>query len=192
MPAVFKLCAPRPAPGFQRTAATAPRQGRDASADSIDYTEIHSAEIHSDVKIDLMAKALTKGRAMDSTRPRSVTIIASLMIAFGFAEIVTGFTHNFFGLHTTDGAMSTYLGASIGACYAAAGFVILTMKRGAPILAMALLLVVVAGRISMVIIGLYPVDTLRQAVAMVLGTAIAAGFAIFIALKRSAFQRRLR
>ncbi len=120
-------------------------------------------------------------------RPRSITIVASLMIIFGFTEIITGFTHNFFGLHTAQAAVSTYIGAGIGAFYAAAGFVTLTMKRRAAIWAIVLLLMVVAGRISMVMIGLYPVNTFRQAVATILGTSIAAGFAIFIALQRVRF-----
>jgi len=110
------------------------------------------------------------------------------MIVFGFAEIITGFTHNFFGLHTAQGAVSTYIGASIGLLYAAAGFVILIMKRRKAVLAIVLLLMVVVGRISMVMTGLYSVNTFRQAVAMILGTSIAAGFAIFIALQRSAFR----
>ena len=110
------------------------------------------------------------------------------MIVFGFAEIVTGLTHDFFILHTAQGAVSTYVGASIGALYSAAGFVVLTMKRHAPILATALLLMVIAGRITMVATGLYPISNLRQAVAIILGTGIAAGFAILIVLQRSAFR----
>ena len=120
--------------------------------------------------------------------PRPVAIVALLMIVFGFAEVITGFTHDFFGLHTAQGAVSSYMGASIGVLYASAGFVILFMKRHKAVLAIVLLLMVVAGRISMVMTGLYPVNTFRQAVAMILGTSIAAGFAIFIALQRSAFR----
>jgi hypothetical protein len=110
------------------------------------------------------------------------------MIVFGFAEIITAFTHNFFGLHTTDQAVGTYLGAAIGAFYAAAGLLILTMKRRAAILALVLLALVVAGRLSLVATGLYPLNTIRQTAAMIAGTAIAAGFALFIALQRSAFR----
>jgi hypothetical protein len=62
------------------------------------------------------------------------------------------------------------------------------MKRRAAMLAIVLLLMVVAGRIYMVMTGLYPVNIPRQAVAMILGTSIAAGFAVFIALQRSAFR----
>ena len=127
---------------------------------------------------------------MKPPRPRTITIVASLMIIFGFAEIITGFAHNFFGLHTAQGAISTYMGASIGALYAAAGFAVLTMKRRAAMLAIVLLLIVVAGRIYMVTTGLYPVNTPRQAVAMIIGTSIAAGFAIFIALRRLAFRQK--
>jgi hypothetical protein len=125
---------------------------------------------------------------MEQRRRRDITIIALLMIVFGLAEIVTGFTHDFFGLHTAQGAVSAGIGASIGGCYTAAGFLILTMKRGPAILATALLTIVVAARISMVMTGLYPVETFRQALAMILGTSIAAGFAIYIGLKQSAFR----
>jgi hypothetical protein len=50
-----------------------------------------------------------KAKRMAPPRPRSITIVASLMIIFGFAEIITGFTHNFFSLHATQGAVSTYI-----------------------------------------------------------------------------------
>jgi hypothetical protein len=125
---------------------------------------------------------------MDQRRPLDVTIIASLMIVFGLAEIITGFTHNFFGLHTAQGATSTYIGAIIGALYAAAGFLIFTMNRHMAILAIMLLVVVIVGRIAMVMSGLYPVETFRQTAAIVLGTSIAAGFAIYIGIRRSAFR----
>jgi hypothetical protein len=115
-----------------------------------------------------------------------------LMVFFGLAEIITGFTHNFFGLHTAQGAVSTYIGASIGVFYATAGFVILSMKRRMVVVAIVLLLMVVAGRISMVVTGLYPVSTSRQALAIILGTSIAAGFAVFIASQRSVFDKSTR
>jgi len=125
---------------------------------------------------------------MDPSRPRQITIAALLMIIFGFAEIVTSFTHNFLGLHTVQGTASTYVGAGIGAFYAGAGLLILTAKWRAAGLAIVLLIMVVVGRILMVMMGLYPVSTLRQAIAMILGTSIAAGLAIFITLQRSAFR----
>ncbi len=125
---------------------------------------------------------------MDQRRLLDVTIIASLMIVFGLAEIITGFTHNFFGLHTAQGATAAYLGAIIGALYAAAGFLIFTVNRHMAILAIALLAVVILGRIAMVMSGLYPVETFRQAAAIVLGTSIAASFAIYIGIRRSAFR----
>ena len=43
---------------------------------------------------------LAEGQAF---RPFGINIIAILMILFGFAELVTGFTHNFFGISTTPG-----------------------------------------------------------------------------------------
>jgi hypothetical protein len=125
---------------------------------------------------------------MNPRRPLDITIIASLMIVFGLAEIVTGFTHNFFGLNTAQGAAAAYIGAIIGALYAAAGLLILTMKRYAAILAIAFLLVVVAGRVAMVMTRLYPVENFRQTAAIILGTSIAAGFAVYMGIRRSAFR----
>ncbi len=58
---------------------------------------------------------------MEQKRPRSITIIAWLMIVFGGAELPTGFTHDFLGLKTAQGTASAYLGAAIGALYFAAG-----------------------------------------------------------------------
>ena len=107
------------------------------------------------------------------------------MIVFGLAEIVTGFTHGFFGLHTAPGVVSAGIGAGIGALCAMSGFLVLTMNRRATAWAIGLLIVVVAGRISMVAAGLYPVDGLQQVLAIVAGTCIAAGFAIYIALRRA-------
>ncbi len=54
---------------------------------------------------------------MEQKRPRSITIIAWLMIVFGGAEMLTGLTHGFLGLKTAQGAASAYLGAAIGALY---------------------------------------------------------------------------
>ena len=125
---------------------------------------------------------------MPQRRTRSITIAALLMIVFGVAEIITGFTHGFFGLRTAEGAASTYVGAAIGALYAAAGVAIVTMRRGAAIVALVLLAMVVVGRLFMVAMDLYPLNTLTQTAAMIAGTAIALGFSIFIVLKRSVFR----
>src|SRR5579872_5648383 len=110
---------------------------------------------------------------MAQNHPRGIAIIAWLMIVFGIAEVITGFTHNFFGLHTTRGTMSAYAGAAIGALYAMAGWFVLTMKKHAAVAAIALLVAVIGGRIAMVVMGLYPIDSLMQAIAIVLGTSLA-------------------
>jgi len=125
---------------------------------------------------------------MDYHRPLDIAVIASLMIVFGLAEIVTSFTHNFFGLHTAPGAESAYIGSIIGMLYAAAGFLTLKINRHTAMFAIVLLVVVVAGRIAMVVSGLYPIGTFRQAAAIALGTSIAAGFAIYVGIRRSAFR----
>jgi len=53
------------------------------------------------------------------SRPRGIIVVAFLMILFGLAEVVTGFTHQFFGVTTANGATSAYAGALIGVLYAA-------------------------------------------------------------------------
>lgn len=125
---------------------------------------------------------------MSQRRPLDVTIIASLIIVFGLAEMITGFTHNFFGLHTAQDAISAYVGATIGALYAAAGVLIFTMNRRMAILALMLLVLVILGRIAMIVSGLYPLETFRRTAAIVLGTSIAVGFALYIGMRRSAFR----
>jgi drug/metabolite transporter (DMT)-like permease len=117
---------------------------------------------------------------MDRPRPADITVVATIMVLFGAAEIVTGFAHNFFGLHTAPGALSTYVGAIIGTLYAAAGFLVFAMKRS---WAICCLIIVVGGRIAMVLSGLYPIETLKQIAGIVAGTLIAAVFAVYIGLR---------
>lgn len=120
-------------------------------------------------------------------RARAVDVVAVLMILFGIAEVVTGFRHDFFGIHTANVTMAAYLGAAIGVLYAVAGLLILTMKKTAVAFALVLLIVVIIGRIAMVVMGLYPIGSRLQLVAIALGTSIAAAFAIFIRLNWNVF-----
>jgi hypothetical protein len=120
--------------------------------------------------------------------PRGIAAVALLMIAFGLAEVTTSITHRFFGLSTARVAISTYMGAAIGFFYALAGLMILSMKRWAARLAILLLIGVIVGRIGMVVTGLYPVDSLKQIFAMVLGTSLVTVFAVYIRLKWSFFS----
>jgi drug/metabolite transporter (DMT)-like permease len=124
---------------------------------------------------------------MDHGRPPGIIVVALLMIVFGCVEVVTAFTHNFFGLHITPGEPSAYVGATLGVLYAAAGVLILSMRRRAGSMAVGCLIVIVVGRILMTVAGLYPVTSIRQVLAMAGGTSIAAGFAVYIGMKRSAF-----
>jgi hypothetical protein len=120
-------------------------------------------------------------------RPLGITVVALLMIVFGLAEVSTGFTHRFFGLSTAPVRVSTYTGVAIGVLYAVSGLLILSMKKRAAALAIVLLIIVIIGRISMVVAGLYSVDSFKQALAIFLGTSIVAFFAIYIGLKWSWF-----
>jgi hypothetical protein len=109
------------------------------------------------------------------TRPRGLVVVALLMILFGLAEVVTAFTHNFFGIMTSHVTVSSYAATAIGAFYVVAGVLILTMKQWAAALAL-------------VVTGLFPLNSLEQIVAIVFGTAIAAVFAVYIGSKWRFFR----
>jgi hypothetical protein len=117
-----------------------------------------------------------------------MTIVSGLMILFGLAEVVTSFTHDFFGLSTTQMALSTIIGAVIGLFYIIAGLLILTMKKTVAAIAIILLIADVIGRGFMVIAQLYPTDSPKQIFAIILGTGIAALFALFIASRWKLFS----
>ena len=126
-------------------------------------------------------------KPVGQVRSRGIAVVVTLMIVFGVAEVTAGITHRFLGLSTAQGMIATYTGAAIGVLYAVAGLLILSMKRRAAALAIALLIVVIVGRVGMVVAGLYPIDSFKQVLAIILGTSIVAVFAIYIGLKWSLF-----
>ncbi len=113
-------------------------------------------------------------------RTFGIILSAILMVLFGLAEIVTGFTHSFMGITTSGREIFTYASAAIGVCYILAGLLVLTMKKWAAILAIAFLGVDITGRIALTLTGLYPTDTFENTFAIIAGTAIAAIFAVYI------------
>ncbi len=102
------------------------------------------------------------------------------MVLAGLAEVVTGITHNFFGITTSGLDVFTFSSAAIGLFYAVAGLLILTMKKWAAKLALILLGADIFGRIALVAAGLYPVDTPRNTFAIIAGTTIAVLIAGYI------------
>jgi hypothetical protein len=127
---------------------------------------------------------------MDTTpqRSRGLTVVGVLMILFGAAELITGFTHKFFSISIAPGAISTFMGSEIGILYAVAGLLILTTRRIAAALALGCLLVVVIGRIALVGTGLFPLGSFKQTFAITGGTALAASFAVYIGWKWQALR----
>jgi hypothetical protein len=127
---------------------------------------------------------------MNSTnkRPLTITIIALLMILFGIIEVITAFTHNFLGITTSQAALFTYSAVAIGALYIIAGLLILTMKKWAASLAIILLSADVIGRVTLIGIGLYPLNSNEQVFSIIAGTAIAIIFAIYIGLMWNSFK----
>jgi len=121
--------------------------------------------------------------------PLGVTIVATLMIIFGTAEIATGFRHRFLGISTSANLNATLAGAGIGALYLVAGLLVMTMKRRAVDLVLVCLAFVIVGRCIMVFTGVFPVNSPEQTFAIVAGTSIAILFAIYIGLNRKLFVR---
>ena len=123
------------------------------------------------------------------TRPLGILIVAILMILFGLAEVAAGFTNNFIGqVSTSTASLSTILGVTLGAFYFLAGLLLLTMRRTAAYITIVLLCGDVLDRVGMALAGLYPVDSFKQTFAILVGTAIAIFFAIYIAVRMKAFK----
>jgi len=122
------------------------------------------------------------------SRPLGITIVGLLMVLFGLAEVTTAFTHDFFGIKTSALNAASYLSALIGALYAAAGVLVLTMKRRPAAIALLLLAIVIVGRIVLVGSGLYPTESAENTLAIIAGTTIVAVFAVYIALKWRSFS----
>ena len=123
-----------------------------------------------------------------SKLPLGIAIVAVLMIVFGIAEIATGFTHHFFGLYTAEASAYTWAAVAIGGFYAAAGLLVLTMRKWAAALAIVLLAADIIGRSALVAVGQYPLDSPEQTFAIIAGTAIAAVFAIYIASRWGSYR----
>jgi uncharacterized membrane protein (UPF0136 family) len=114
------------------------------------------------------------------SRPKGIIIASVLMVIFGIAEISTGFRHSFFGISASQSILFTISGVAIGAFYLVAGLLTLTMKRWGAVLAIILLVADIFGRITLVITGLYPINSLENTFSIVAGTVIAGIFALYI------------
>jgi hypothetical protein len=111
------------------------------------------------------------------------------MIIFGSAELLTSIRHGFLGIiHVSNVPAFTYAGGGIGLLYAVSGALVLAQRRWAASVAFAFLAIVVLGRIALVASGLYPIDTFLQLIAIVIGTTIAAAFAIYIGFILNRFR----
>jgi hypothetical protein len=131
------------------------------------------------------SRDLTKGKAFDRF---GIATVAILMILFGSAEVVTGFTHNFFGISTTRGVFSAYANGGVGALYAVAGILILSMKKRCVAIALGCLALDVVARIALVVTGLFPINAFRQTGAIVAGTTVVIIFAAYIGSKWKQFN----
>jgi hypothetical protein len=125
---------------------------------------------------------------VNRSRPLGIIVAAAFTVIAGLAEVVTGFTHNFFGITTSSVAVFTYSSAVIGLFYIAAGLLILTMRRWAAALALVLLGADIVGRIVLVFTGLYPTSSLKNTLSVIAGTVIVALVTLYIVWKWKSFR----
>jgi hypothetical protein len=129
--------------------------------------------------------ALTSGQ---QTRTPGILVAACLMILFGFAEVVTSFTHNFLGITTSGSSVFAVSSAAIGLCYVAAGVLILTLRKWAAVLAMILLAIDVLGRLELIATGLFPTSSPKNTFSIIAGTLIVGLFALYIGWRWKTFH----
>jgi len=127
-------------------------------------------------------------RLYEARRPLDLLIVAIFTILAGLAEIVTGFTHTFFGITTASNTLFTSSASVIGLFYAASGFLLLTMRMWAATLAIVLLGADIVGRVALVLAGLYPTDSLKNTLSIIAGTTIVAIVALYIGWKWKSFR----
>lgn len=126
--------------------------------------------------------------ARNESWPRGITVVATLMILFGVAEVLTGlFLGHRIGVSEANSTVFACEGPAIGTLYVIGGFLLLTGKKWAAGLAEVCLAADVVGRVHLVLKGVYPFVGLA-AVAVVIGTAIAICFGIYIGLKWRFFR----
>jgi|GraSoiStandDraft_27_1057306.scaffolds.fasta_scaffold128565_3 hypothetical protein len=125
---------------------------------------------------------------VNRSRPFGIIVAAAFTVLAGLAEVVTGFTHNFFGITTSSVTIFTYSAAVIGLFYLAAGLLILTMRRWAAATALVLLGADIVGRLVLVVTGLYPTDSLKNTLSVIAGTVLVALVALYIGWKWKSFR----
>jgi len=125
---------------------------------------------------------------VNRSRPFGIIVAAAFTVLAGLAEVVTGFTHNFFGITTSSVTIFTYSAAVIGLFYLAAGLLILTMRRWAAATALVLLGADIVGRLVLVVTGLYPTDSLKNTLSVIAGTVLVALVALYIGWKWKSFK----
>ena len=122
------------------------------------------------------------------SRPWGISLVATLMILFGAAEVVTGlFLGHRLGIAPANSTVFAYECSAIGVLYVTGGLLLLTGKKWAAGLAEVCLVADVSGRVHLIVTGIYPFVGFA-AVAVVIGTAIAIFFGIYIGLKWRLFR----
>ncbi len=118
-----------------------------------------------------------------------ITIAALLMIGLGLLEVAVGFIFgNKFGAAPLFLADYNYQAPVVGSLYALGGILLMTMKRWAAKITLVTLGVDLVARAALVAAGLFPIDSLAPAVAVVTGVLLALGFGLFILSRWPLFE----
>jgi hypothetical protein len=122
------------------------------------------------------------------SHPRGITVVATLMILFGAAEVLTGlFLGHNVGVAPANTTVFAHEAPAIGVLYIIGGLLLLTRKKWAAALAEVCLAADIIGRVHLVLTGVYLFVGVA-AIAVVIGTGIAVIFAIYIGLRWNCFR----
>lgn len=119
---------------------------------------------------------------------RGIKIAAVLMMFFGFAEVVTSMTGRFLVLTYGTSQLAAGAGVVVGLLYFSSGLLILRGQKWAAFLAISFLVIHIAGRVMMIVMGLYLANSIPQIIGIVTGTAVAVYLTGYIGLKIKSFR----
>lgn len=112
--------------------------------------------------------------------PKSLKVVAYLMIVFGFVEMIISFARNFFAATPSPVTPTFILSSLIGVFSCIAGLCVLTKKKNSAILAIGFLGLFVIGRIIMIVSGFSPIVSDFQSFAVILEISIAVLFGVHL------------
>jgi uncharacterized membrane protein len=124
------------------------------------------------------------GETTDAMRPSlGLKLMSVVMILLGIAKVLTCLHHQFSLIETPGSAWTTAAAVPAGACYIAAGGLLLAARQQTARIALILMILVVVGRIGWLMANLFPIGTSTQVMDIAANTVLALGFTIILAVK---------